>query len=387
MPQGLQLASHFDAIGSARLPTIKDRPVMCGLNIWDEGRIVLTELTGHRGISAAKQALASLEQHGIAPLPKYYEVWLNYHAEIKPALRADMDKLLAQGRAIDEYVCTSLHATHIDTDSLDEKIRKAGDTITSEIAGVVQGLSAVKHHTTSFGKTLADAGRQLDGAASPQAVRSIVAGLSNATAQMSRQSMELEAKLNATAREVGLLKAQLEEAKAEAGTDALTGIANRKVFEEQLTVAMNNENFRAPPAILIIGDIDHFKQVNDTWGHQTGDQVIRFVASVLTRFAPEGSTVARIGGEEFALLMPAIALDRAKAVAQHIRAAVEGKKLVRRSSNEDLGRITISLGLAQAVRGEAGDSLVARADAALYASKRNGRNQVSIAEAQNARAA
>lgn len=348
---------------------------------------MLTELTGERGISAARQALASLEQHGIAPLPKFYEVWLNYHAETKPGLRAEIDRYLAQGRAIDEYICTSLHATYLDADSFDEKVRKAGDTIASEIAGVVQGLTAVKQHTTAYGKALAEAGRQLGADSSPTTVREVVSNLSGATVQMSRHTLELEAKLNATAHEVHLLRAQLEEAKAEAGTDALTGLANRKVFEEQLVVAMTNENFRAPPAALIIADIDHFKQVNDTWGHQTGDQVIRFVASVFTRFAPENSTIARIGGEEFALLMPAVQPDRAKAVAQHIRAAVEGKKLVRRSSNEDLGRITISLGLAHSVRGEAGESLVARADAALYASKRNGRNQVTVADATSARAA
>lgn len=348
---------------------------------------MLTELTGERGLSAARQALASLEEYGIAPLPKFYEVWLNYHAATKPNLRADIDKLIAQGRPIDEYVCTTLHAVHLDTDSFDEKVRKAGETITSEIAGVVQGLSAVKQQTSEYNRHLTSATDRLSADSSAESVKGVLAGLSSATVAMSRQSVALEQKLEATAKEVNLLKAQLEAAKTEAGTDALTGVANRKVFEEQLAEALANQSHRNPPAALIMGDIDHFKQVNDTWGHQTGDQVIRFVASVMSRFAPENSTVARLGGEEFALLIPSIPPDRAKAVAQHIRAAIEGKKLVRRSSNEDLGRITISLGLAHAVRGETGESLVSRADAALYASKRGGRNQVTVADSNTARAA
>jgi diguanylate cyclase len=348
---------------------------------------VSAELSGEKGLEAARKALASLEEHGATPLPKHYEVWLHYHAGTRPELRAEIDKALALGRPVDDFICAKLHARFLDDASYDEKVRRAGDTMASEMAGMVQGLSAVRRQTSAFNTKLVSASAELAGTSDPHAVRQLLSGLSQATASMNRETTQLEQKLDATTREMTALRAELEAARAEAATDALTGVANRKVFEEQLADALSRDPGRGNACVLLIGDIDHFKQVNDTWGHQTGDQVIRFVASVMSRFAPENSTVARIGGEEFALLMPSVPLERARSVAQHIRATVEGKRLVRRSSNEDLGRITISLGVAAAVRGESGESLVGRADQALYASKRGGRNQVTVADAADARAA
>jgi diguanylate cyclase len=141
------------------------------------------------------------------------------------------------------------------------------------------------------------------------------------------------------------------------------------------------------PVTVIMADIDFFKRINDTFGHQTGDQVIRFVATVMDRAKPKGGIVARLGGEEFAMIAPMTDRKTAMGIAEKIRQAVEGKRLVRRASNEDLGKITVSLGVAQRRPSEKPTDMVERADAALYASKRNGRNRVSQEELTKAKAA
>ena len=128
-------------------------------------------------------------------------------------------------------------------------------------------------------------------------------------------------------------------------------------------------------------DIDHFKRFNDTWGHQTGDQVLRYVASVIGRVGDTPPrTAARYGGEEFSIVFPGEDAASVCALLDAIREEIGSRMLKRRSTNEDLGAVTISMGVAQRYANESPASLVERADKALYASKRGGRNRVTNAE-------
>jgi diguanylate cyclase len=123
-------------------------------------------------------------------------------------------------------------------------------------------------------------------------------------------------------------------------------------------------------------DIDHFKKFNDSWGHQTGDQVLRLVANCLSDNVKGRDTAARYGGEEFVVLLRGTALADAARIADQIRHGVEGKKLVKKSTGDVLGTITISIGVAQFAPGETIEAVVRRADTCLYGAKHHGRNLV-----------
>ena len=168
--------------------------------------------------------------------------------------------------------------------------------------------------------------------------------------------------------------------------DLTQRVANRKAFESKLDELGKEADAGGPPVSIVLCDIDFFKRVNDSFGHQTGDQVIRFVATVMTRAAPQDAMVARLGGEEFAILMAGYDLRAVGTLAERVRKTVETKRLVRRASNEDLGQITVSLGYAMREGGEGGADFVDRADAALYASKRGGRNRSTAANPLSAAA-
>lgn len=167
-----------------------------------------------------------------------------------------------------------------------------------------------------------------------------------------------------------------------AGADALTQLANRRLFDETL----KNEWERAARAkqslAVIMADIDRFKAHNDTYGHQAGDECIRQVAAVLKRTVRRPTDlVARYGGEEFAMILPGADAAGAAAVAERMRRDVEGLKILH-VSNVVGHDVTISLGVAAAIP-EAGLSIVAlitKADEALYRAKAVGRNQVIVAE-------
>ena len=205
-------------------------------------------------------------------------------------------------------------------------------------------------------------------------------GLSHATRRAEQQNQQLETQLRASTLEVTRLKEHLEQVRRDAMTDALTNLANRKAFDEALERACAESERTGAPVTLALVDIDHFKKFNDTWGHQTGDQVIRFVASVLGRHAEPPRLAARYGGEEFAFLCPAEGAGRVAPVLEEMRREIGCRRLKRRSTNEELGNVTISAGYAQRRRGETISAFIERADAALYASKRAGRDRVTEAD-------
>lgn len=161
-------------------------------------------------------------------------------------------------------------------------------------------------------------------------------------------------------------------------TDALTGISNRKAFDMRLLQAAAETTENQQPLCLLIVDIDFFKKFNDTHGHQAGDQIIRLVAQTFKNGLKGQDTAARYGGEEFGLILPNTAMDNAIRVAEILRRTVEHKEVVNRATQEKLGQITISVGVAQYTVGESLEHFIERADAALYRAKQNGRNRVEV---------
>ena len=141
-------------------------------------------------------------------------------------------------------------------------------------------------------------------------------------------------------------------------------------------MAVQNALANGEPLSLLMFDIDHFKSFNDSYGHLTGDQVLRLVGMSLKQTIKGQDITARYGGEEFAVVLPNTALRQALTVADHIRRAVMAKELKKKSTGEILGRVTISVGVSMLKPGDDTDSLIERADACLYAAKRNGRNRV-----------
>lgn len=159
--------------------------------------------------------------------------------------------------------------------------------------------------------------------------------------------------------------------------DALTNLNNRRQFEtrlgQEIAIAKRQNN----PLCAMMIDIDFFKKVNDTYGHASGDEVLRTVASIIKDKLRESDIPARYGGEEFAVLLPFTHIDEAQIVAERLRKAVEAN--VVHVDNIDIN-VTISMGLAEFTSEETGETLFERADKALYEAKTNGRNQVRIAQ-------
>jgi diguanylate cyclase len=230
--------------------------------------------------------------------------------------------------------------------------------------------------SSSYDASLDGASRKLSGADTREQVQAIVESLVKSTREMRDTNKVLEERLLLSKSEISNLQQSLEAIRAESLTDPLTGLGNRKYFDRMIEQAVQSALTQNEPLSLLMFDIDHFKSFNDSYGHLTGDQVLRLVAMSLKQTIKGQDITARYGGEEFAVVLPSTGLRQALTVADHIRRAVMAKELKKKSTGEILGRVTISVGVSMLKQGDDTDSLIERADACLYAAKRNGRNRV-----------
>lgn len=162
--------------------------------------------------------------------------------------------------------------------------------------------------------------------------------------------------------------------------DSLTGLHNRRAFEEMIQREVQIAARDNTPLTLLMMDLDHFKQLNDTWGHALGDRALRTFGGVLLTVTGTRDAVARLGGEEFAILLPGRSARSALSLAERLRATVEGLRL---SEGEELVHFTVSVGLSSLQPGETGfEPMLRRADRALYKVKRSGRNRVLLADTE-----
>jgi diguanylate cyclase len=237
-------------------------------------------------------------------------------------------------------------------------------------------IETVAGTASSYSESLAGATEQLAISKDRDGLRGIVENLVATTKAMERSNQKLEERLSASKKEINELQVSLEAVRTESLTDPLTQLANRKYFDVTLEKAIADAIEKDEPLSLMLTDVDHFKAFNDNFGHLTGDQVLRLVAISVRQNVKGKDIAARYGGEEFAVVLPNTILRAATTVADHIRREVMSKELMKRSTGEHLGHVTISIGVATLRKGDTPQSLIERADSCLYAAKRNGRNRV-----------
>ncbi|WP_341648906.1 GGDEF domain-containing protein [Thauera humireducens] len=204
-------------------------------------------------------------------------------------------------------------------------------------------------------------------------LRAIAQNLAQAALAANESNAALKKSLEATEQETRLLRGELDKHRREAMVDPLTGLLNRRGMLIEAAKLFDSSD--GPPALLVM-DIDHFKRINDTYGHAVGDIVIQKVAEAMLAIAPDQAMTARFGGEEFVMLVPNASIDRAQQLAEKVRTSIERLRLVRRHDKLEIAPFTISVGVALRQREESIEPLFDRADKALYRAKHNGRNCV-----------
>ncbi|MDY0746684.1 GGDEF domain-containing protein [Paucibacter sp. R3-3] len=336
-----------------------------------------------RSAEHLRAALPLMTRQNTALHPVSYAIWYEYVSGTNPDLNRRMQELTQHGAALDDAQTWALFRKHV-AEPDNEAARQLSDGVTQVIESMAASAAQAGEDAARIDASLGGWVEQLLDQVQQEEQQPAPADLLQevvANTREIRQVMDrLQVQLDASQGEIRRLRDEVQRARNEAFVDALTGLANRRAFEQQLDACIAAAP-QTPAQLpwLMLGDIDHFKAINDSFGHVFGDQVLRAVAQTLKSVAaPEGALPARIGGEEFALLLPCATLAQAQALADQMRQKVALGRIRRGEQNECIARVTISLGLTQMQRGEGAGAFFERADQALYASKRDGRNRVSV---------
>jgi diguanylate cyclase len=191
---------------------------------------------------------------------------------------------------------------------------------------------------------------------------------------------QLQQDLATVQQELEAQRRQLDSYRAEALTDALTGLANRRKFDRELKRCVAEWKARGTALSLMLVDVDHFKLLNDEHGHAGGDAILHELAQVLLGNVRSDDLVARYGGEEFGIILPGTTLNEACPVAERIRFAIARHTF---QFGDDAASVTVSAGVVQAALTNDSESLVEQADMALYAAKHSGRDCCHVYDGQS----
>jgi len=310
--------------------------------------------------------------------PMNYAVWYEYVSGKNQALTSTINQIIKKidklPLDINRELFNRFIAMHSESD-LDE-VHKGLLKILTEI---LKNIIDAGDEATQFSELLSQSSSQLKAVEASAAVQGIVDLILTETKKMEDSGKLLQDRLLERNKEIEELRSEMKVIREQASVDMLTKIANRRVFDETLTNQCKKADASHEALSLAIIDVDHFKTINDTYGHLVGDSVIKTVANILKENIKGKDLVARYGGDEFVIILPNTNVEGAMSLTNYLCATVDKKRFTLKNKGERIGKVTLSIGVTCYKTGETIEEFLNRADAALYLSKEAGRNQVNSA--------
>ena len=326
-----------------------------------------------------RMVLPLLSKCKIPANPINYSVCYEYVSGKNLSLQEVLDEQIKDDQPLTPELTQQLYKQFV-LNGASDKFDAIGQGLKELVQQTLSNVETTENTANISAANITDKSAKLSGADNIADVKEIVQGIIVETKQLVEASSGLKSRLHETNQEVESLRQELEHMKEAAKTDALTGLLNRRAFDMEMDSLITNAQASADTTFLLLLDIDHFKRINDSYGHLVGDKVLRYTAKLLQQFVKDGGMVARYGGEEMAILLRRVDQVKATKTANEIREALAKSRLQRKDSGESIGQVTISIGVSVLQIGDTVESLIERADTALYRAKESGRNQVVVAE-------
>ena len=320
-----------------------------------------------------RQMLPLMLKQNVPVDPINYAVWYHYVAGANGDLNKTIDNLIRDQKPFDPDTSLNLYKKYVCNASV-ESFEEINRNLLQLIVQLSRSVNVSGEQASAVEGNIAVKLKELDATKNETGLRSILVDIVLETTKLADASRTLKNQLHNTDKEIEKLRCELTQVRISANTDGLTGLLNRLAFDKALNDLIEN-----PPTkitCLVMLDIDHFKRVNDSFGHLVGDKVIKHVASLLKAGVAEHHQVARYGGEEMSIIMPNIRLAGALDLIEKIRVALDASRLTYKNDTIDIGKITFSAGIASLRATDSAHSLISRADKALYLAKKTGRNKI-----------
>ena len=323
----------------------------------------------------AKTAIDLMVENNIPHTPRNFAIWYAHASGREPQMSSVLETLIV-GEGVSDDDNAELYSKYLGKDDEAADLQKTSERVDAAVSKVLGFIGEASDGAETYGQSLENNLGEMASADNMDSLRQAVATLVGDTKKMATQNELLHERLENSSNEINTLREHMEEVRAEGLTDGLTNIPNRKAFDITLRQEAMNAMETGEELCLLLCDIDHFKLFNDTYGHHTGDQVLKLVGMILTQNVKGRDTAARYGGEEFAIILPNTSLGAAKNLANQVREAVASKRIRKKSTGEHFGEITMSIGVAKFRGGESLSELIQRSDKGLYQAKDSGRNCV-----------
>jgi diguanylate cyclase len=336
----------------------------------------LSLFRGASGVERAKEIIERMRAHDIPTAPANYEIWAAYMAGVQPDLRREIEARSVNGQPFTDEFNDDLFDRYFANTRLSVQILETTRSLAGELDESVTGLRGGGAEAGSYAAMLQTAVSGLDATVDAAQAKTIVTQLQAATHGMVEHNLKLAEQLEAASRQVAALKHALESIKVEALTDGLTGLANRKMFDETLQRRLRDAVAASSDLCIVLIDADNFGKLNENWGQTLGDQVLRYIGAVLTEQAQGDVLAARFGADDFALIAPRTNVNLAEALAARISRTIRSKQLSLKSTGDKIAEITVSMGVACFRDEESADALVGRARGCLLAAKAAGRDRI-----------
>ncbi|WP_306252803.1 GGDEF domain-containing protein [Parvularcula sp. IMCC14364] len=327
----------------------------------------------------AEKAFTYIEEHQTPAYPSTYAFWYSYAARSDEDMVRTVDETLEKTGSLSVYDINQLHDKFLSADEAEKRqSEKIGNDFEKEMVSVMRLVQQGMSSSDSYCSSLDAAQEQLPDAVSPDKIAEIVTSLIAQNQEMREMTETLNSGLQKSQSQIHELNAQLAKARDESMRDGLTKLANRRSFDISLAREIATARENGTDLTLVLADIDHFKRVNDTYGHQVGDGILQTFASLISNNVKGRDIAARYGGEEFALILPQTNMQSAFHLVEKIRKDLESSKLVIKSTGQCVGKVTSSFGMSMLQDGFEAETLIQRADAKLYDAKNNGRNRIEM---------
>ncbi|GAA6186790.1 MULTISPECIES: GGDEF domain-containing protein [Aliiglaciecola] len=321
-----------------------------------------------------KQTVPLLVKHKISAVPTNYALWYTYVSNDSPELNEQLDAAVESDSPISELKAKDLYRSYI-SDKEEVNVWDLRQSLEGMMIELSQSLKDTKSETQDY-KNLMDAciddlSKVEKEGWTVEEVLGLVRNMVKESQVIRQSTISFNGALASAEKEIVRLKSQLQASQQEALYDALTGLCNRRYFDSEIS-----SKTKLDKCSLALIDIDHFKKINDTYGHQMGDLVLKAVAKKIQSCCRENAQAFRYGGEEFAVIMPGLDQSRARHMADVMRRNIEKITVKDRRTGQSLGDITVSAGVAQLQANEHSSQFIETADKLLYEAKRLGRNRV-----------
>ena len=328
--------------------------------------------------------LGFLAKHNLSATPVNYTVWYEYASGKNPKLRQAIDRMLENKLSLNNKHVEALYQKFI-SDGDRMVISRLLTKINLMLREITTHVVETEGDLSTHGQILDSLSDQMKGIHDFDGVKDIIDQMIDTTKAIIQSGSRLQTRMKVSSEDLKQLHKELETSQQEARTDSLTGLTNRRGLEKRLEIEQIRAHQNNAPFSVIMLDIDHFKTVNDTFGHLVGDSLLKGFAAVLSSQVRRNDLAARYGGEEFLIILPETNVEGAYAVAEKIRTILSKKEWTIKESGKRIGQIKASIGIAQYKQlDETAKEVVNRADQAMYHAKNTGRDRIVIHSDLNA---